>query len=360
MNLHASLLVFFAFSTATLNARAQLRFSQACDRGRQTSIAAVGDIIAHQPLQAQALQSSAGFRTLWQNVESLLNKASVTYANLESPVAERFALSNAPFSFNFHKRVIRDLKSSGFDVVSTANNHALDRGTAGIDQTIEALNAENLAFSGTYHSNGTTRIGAITQSNGITLAWLACTDLSNSGFVSQLQSCRSNSFLNAITQYQSSQGIDGVIVTPHWGDERATSPSGSQRGLAQAFFNAGAIAVIGAHPHVLQKWEKWNVAGKDRLVVYSLGNFVSNQLYYGTAQRTSVIMYLGFTKTSRGLVINGARFTPIFMTRDPYFSAYATDTQPGLATFRRHTFSFFDAPNELLPGQKLITNPECD
>ena len=106
--------------------------------------------------------------------------------------------------------------------------------------------------------------------------------------------------------------VDAIIVTPHWGDEYKTFPNRAQKQLAAEVLNAGASAVIGAHPHVLQPVEKFVTSdGRETLISYSLGNFVS---YQGSPRnRTSMILLLGLTKTAKETVVNGVRFVPIFM-----------------------------------------------
>src|SRR5204863_9732776 len=95
--------------------------------------------------------------------------------------------------------------------------------------------------------------------------------------------------------------VDAVIVTPHWGKEYDPVPQEKQRTLAQQLVDAGATAVLGAHPHVLQPWEKRVAAdGREAFVLYSLGNFAHHQR--SLPRRSSIIAYLGLRKDASGKV----------------------------------------------------------
>ncbi|MEM6996971.1 MAG: CapA family protein, partial [Myxococcota bacterium] len=170
-----------------------LAFDRACEPGqREITIAAVGDLLIHRELQRQAFASSQHFRALWSGVESLIAAADVSYANLEGPTAQGIdrwgkerkdpgmVFDNKVYSgyarFNYHPAIVTDLVASGFDIVSTANNHSLDRGPLGVDRTIDALNDAKLPFTGTRkQAGGKAPWHAVTDVQGIAIAWLACT-----------------------------------------------------------------------------------------------------------------------------------------------------------------------------------------
>lgn len=163
------------------------------------SLIALGDVLLHKPLHVQALKSSEGHISLWKNLEGLIKSADMAYANLEGPVAPGIGRSGNPTHdpgkifddsvytgyprFNYHEELIEDLVTSGFDVVSTANNHALDRGSLGIDKTIEILNKNHLAFTGTKTqqeaNSGQREWYTIVEKNGFRIAWIACTFSTN-------------------------------------------------------------------------------------------------------------------------------------------------------------------------------------
>jgi hypothetical protein len=132
-----------------------------------------------------------------------------------------------------------------------------------------------------------------------------------------------------------------VIVTPHWGDEYVANPNRKQRDLAKRFVDAGALLVIGSHPHVLQPWETITAAdGRQGFVIYSLGNFVSGQTHL--ARRSSMLLYVGLTRSAQGVVVNGVSYVPLAMTtRSGVRGIEAIDRSGGNADSRRMTVNMF-------------------
>ena len=151
------------------------------------------------------------------------------------------------------------------------------------------------------------------------IAWLACTYGTNDirDRHKQVLHCykKQGELLKEIALLASRTDIAAVMFTPHWGLEYRHKPTKKQRQLARAAIEAGATAVIGSHPHVMQPWERYVTAqGREALIVYSLGNFVSGQL--GVPRRSSVIALLGLMpdeKDARKLAIASAGFVPIRM-----------------------------------------------
>ncbi len=304
----------------------------------------------------------------------------MTYANLEGPTArgvdkrgkdaadpgERFddsVYSSYP-AFNYHPRLVTDLLASGVDVVSTANNHSLDRRALGIDRAIDALEAADLPFTGTRRSDAPERRWhATTEVRGVRLAWLACTYATNgiSDTQDQVLFCYDDEaeLLRNVRELAASH--DAVIVTPHWGLEYKAMPEAREVALAHRVLDAGALAVIGSHPHVLQPWERHVTPdGRETFAIYSLGNFVSGQTHL--PRRSTLLLYLGLTRTSAGLRVNGARYVPLHVTRtaDGRVEAQAIDRAGGLADSRALTVGMFHQWNVHAPGAPLRTEPQCD
>jgi hypothetical protein len=252
-------------------------------------IIAVGDVLLHGPLQDKGLAD--GFTTLWSPLIPQLEAADITYGNLEGPAAEMIDNHGSPTEsihqaytaypmFNYPPGLIGALKKSGFDVVSTANNHVLDRLSIGIDTTITALHQNTLAFTGTRRQNSQDAWYAETNSKDLSIAWLACTEDTN-GIADKhrqvlLCSRDKQQVLDLVSELAKTH--DAVIVTPHWGVEYQTTPNKSQQKFAQELANVGAFAILGSHPHCVQPFT-WltTPAGKKVFVAYSLGNFISNQ-----------------------------------------------------------------------------------
>lgn len=305
------------------------------------SIAAVGDLLLHSPLHRQALNHDLGHRSLWPEVEPWLLSADIAYANLEGPTAEGVApggrsvkdpglvfdkyVYNSYPMFNYHAFLLQDLLDSGIDVVSTANNHALDRGALGVDRTIDALKKVNLPFTGTRRSDTFLTVEqtpwqTIVQKRGWTTAWIACS-FSTNGIPDrhhQVLQCFEDrdTLLRLVSVLSQNSAVDAVIVTPHWGVEYVDRPDQSIQKLARDLLESGALAVIGAHPHVPQPWEKYTTKdGREGLIVYSLGNFVSNQ--FGKLKtQTSILTQIHLVKNpGEKAQIQQTKILPLMMTR---------------------------------------------
>lgn len=359
-----------------------LAFRAKCEPGDRVTIGAVGDVLLHGPLQKQAIAkaSTTRFRSLWSPVEDLLGQADVTYANHEGPSAHGtnasgrdvhdpgFVFDNIVYGsypqFNYHAYLETDLKASGIDVVSTANNHALDRRALGADRTIEALVAAGMPYTGTRsRADMTAPWYTVTEARGFKIAWLACTFSTNGipDSASQVLGCWEDetAIKDTIRELRATPGIDAVIVTPHWGVEYTANPTRDQRDLAHRFLDAGATLILGSHPHVLEPWEKYTTTdGREGFVIYSLGNFVSNQSQL--ARRSTLMLYIGLTRTADGVAINGVRYVPMVMNRTPGAMAVeAIDRAGGNVDSRKLTVAMFGTDNIQDPDEPLDITPGC-
>ncbi|WP_224815473.1 CapA family protein [Hasllibacter sp. MH4015] len=278
-----------------------------------------GDVLLHQIIQSEAAARPTGFAPAFEGISAALSRADLAIVNLEGPAARDVLpggrqgrspatiFDNRVYSgypqFNFHPSIATVLASAGVDVVQTANNHALDRGALGVDRTLEALRAAGLSTTGTRARGEATNWAALRQVNGQTIAFLSCT-FSTNGLRDgrdQVLGCYGNapSIPNLIQSLNSQPGVDGVILLPHWGTEYSRSPNPRQRRLAQAAADAGAIAVVGAHPHVLQPLTiVTSQDGRQVPVAYSLGNLISSQ--WALERRTGALLYLDIGRDEAG------------------------------------------------------------
>jgi Bacterial capsule synthesis protein PGA_cap len=331
-----SVLCAFALSGSTVQA-GTLEFSHACDLGERLTIATVGDLLFQEPLQRVALMPFGTYAGFWQPVGQYLRAPDLLYGNLEGPAAHGVILSGqetadpgrvydgrvygtAPsLAFNYHPSLLQDLKASGFAVVSTANNHALDRGSLGVERTIDNLRSAGIAFTGTRkRDDPTRRWSVVTTRKNFSVAWLACTAWTNDrpDPYQQVHHCYRDKtqLLGEISNLASDPGVDAVVLTPHWGVEDLQRPLAGDRALATMALKAGATAVIGAHPHVLQPWEKWIADdGREGLIVYSLGNFISN--HRTSTQRSGAIVGLELlkAKSTQKAVLAAAWYVPTWV-----------------------------------------------
>ncbi|MCM2352130.1 MAG: CapA family protein [Pseudobdellovibrio sp.] len=283
-----------------------------------------GDLIIHQDLYKKVMQDPKhDFSKIWEKTFPLFAAADFSYLNLEGPTAlgisnklknkgdVGFIYDNEVYSgtdllFNYHPTLIDALKKTGVDIVSNVNNHSLDRGWKGIDSTIDALNKKGMPFIGVRKSGTDDPFYTITKVKDFTIAWVGCTEILN-GFndrKKQLLLCyeQRDEVLKTIEQVIAYKKPDLIIFTPHWGIEYKDTASKMQIDLAHAALEAGASAVIGSHPHVLQPMETYTTADKRETVIfYSLGNFVAYQR--DIDRKSSAIVYLKYAKDKNGKTI---------------------------------------------------------
>jgi len=192
---------------------------------------------------------------------SEISAADLAIANLESPLAPLPPTVESSYNLCATSGHASLLSTWGFDLLSLANNHALDCSPDGLAGTISALDGAGIQ-SIAPGTEATTR-----EVNGLRLAFLAFDDvtspLDEATAVTAIRSARHN-------------GAQ-VIVSVHWGMEYQGSPSSRQESLAQAFSRAGAVLIWGHHPHVLQRVDWIGSVGQKNLVLYSLGNGLFDQ-----------------------------------------------------------------------------------
>jgi poly-gamma-glutamate synthesis protein (capsule biosynthesis protein) len=361
-----------------------LHFSSACDEGERITVAAVGDMLVHRELQRQALRSPDGFANIWAPIGDLLERADITYANLEGPAAWGISrkgeevpdpgkkFDNVVYTgyarFNYHPSITEDIAKSGIDVVSTVNNHSLDRLALGVDRTLDALDKAGVEHFGTRRQKAKDAPWhAITTKGGFTLAWVGCTMHTNWQKDDQdmVFYCyeRTKELVDMVERLSRSKDIDAVIVAPHFGREYERKPREKEVVLSRRLLDAGAIAVLASHPHVLQPWEKHVTPdGRETFVIYSLGNFCSHQRTL--PRRSTMILYVGLTKGADDEVrINGVRYVPLHVRMEGKKHAFfveAIDRVGGPADSRRLTVDMFGEYNLMHPDDDLVTNPQCD
>ena len=187
----------------------------------------------------------------------------IAFANLESPLSFR-ALAVAGHDLRAPPESVEALQSAGIDIVSLANNHALDAGAEGLWDTVAALEAAGIA--------------AVLPPSEARIAGEA---MAHSGFppfqLVALDDTRAPLDLQEASHIISAAAMDDrpVIVSVHWGGEYQVEPSDRQREIAQVLSSAGASAIVGHGPHVLQSVERVG----DTVVAYSLGNLLFDQPY---------------------------------------------------------------------------------
>ena len=262
------------------------------------NLTAVGDVMAHSPqLKAQynSQNNTYSFDNNFKYIKKYIENSDLSIANLETTLAgESVGYSSYP-TFNTPDAIATALKNTGFDIISTINNHTFDKGTQAFDRTLSVLKELELETVGTKSDinnddyiikdiNGI-KLGITSYSygdiinedkylNGIKLSD-ECKDRANI-FSSSNVNDAFNTINNTISKLNDT---DMQVLIIHWGNEYQRVPSEFQSQLAQKLSDAGVDIIIGSHPHVVQPVEmiKSSDGNTETLIVYSLGNLISNQ-----------------------------------------------------------------------------------
>jgi poly-gamma-glutamate synthesis protein (capsule biosynthesis protein) len=256
------------------------------------TLAAVGDVLMHDAVKRSAEvhgrgAPDAGFTWLYAPVADLLAEPDVTFANLETPIAPGTAGGTREYVFNAPIDAAAALRDVGVDVVSVANNHAFDQGRAGFEETLRRVREAGLTPVGAGpegHAAGPVRVTV----GGLQVAFLGYAHFFNAdGNACPRQAagaapCQQASLLDRARAVEdvraAAAGADAVVVSLHWGVEYEQQPRADDVELAHRLVDAGALVVLGHHPHVLQPVELYRAPdGRVGVIAYSLGNFVSNQ-----------------------------------------------------------------------------------
>ncbi|MHC1732725.1 MAG: CapA family protein [Bacteroidales bacterium] len=242
-----------------------------------------GDIMGHDGQIASARDDSTGaffYDTVFSYVAPLLEGVDVAIGNLE------VTLGGPPYrgypAFSSPDELAVACRDAGFDILGTANNHSADRGSRGIFRTIRVLDSLGIRHTGTWVSpesrDSLTPLMIVHQSMRIAL--LAYTYGTNGITVPPPATVAYIDTVRAAAEIRRAEclGADHTVIFIHWGIEYDTLPSREQKLTASALQRSGADIIIGSHPHVLQPMNaEADSTGFRNPVVWSMGNFVSNQ-----------------------------------------------------------------------------------
>jgi poly-gamma-glutamate synthesis protein (capsule biosynthesis protein) len=249
-------------------------------------IAAVGDIMLGGTATPEMLKY--GYDYPFELTQGVLKQAQIVFGNLEGPLTDGGEAGTAK-QYVFRAppdKVAPALARAGFNVVSLANNHTLDYGPEGLEDTRVALDKAGIRHAGAGRNATEARQPVYMMADGVTVAFLAYSltfpeefwagpDKPGTAFGHE-RHVRADVAAARAT-------ADIVVVSFHWGQEGKTELRDYQTQLARAAIDAGASAVLGHHPHILQGVERY----KDGVILYSLGNFAFGS-YSNTATRSAI------------------------------------------------------------------------
>ena len=243
-------------------------------------IAASGDVLPHTPVVRAAAAAAGGrghdFRGMFTRLAPLVGSADVGICHLETPVAPPGQPLTSYPAYGVPAAIAAGIAAAGYDRCSTASNHTLDRGVAGVDATVDALEAAGLDQSGMARTPAEA-VPQVIITNGMRFAHLSYTYSFNGARLPADQPWRSALIdpdrIVADARAVRARGADAVVVSLHWGDEGRSTPSVFQRTVADRVTASGVVdLIIGHHAHVLQPIERINGVW----VIFGLGNQLSN------------------------------------------------------------------------------------
>lgn len=241
-------------------------------RDIQATLAAVGDIMLSGGYWEAARAGNA--ESLFTNLTPLLTKSDIAVGNLEGPLTERPPVWPPwRFCLRGHPEYARLLRSAGFGAISLANNHIMDYGWEGVEETISSLSGAGVRTFGAGVNLTSARAPLRIVLGGVGLSFLGYSDVPvNAPFYAT--ATRAGAAPAGVEMMiedirRARRAGDIVVVCIHWGQEMVSCPSPRQRRTARKLISAGASLILGHHPHVLQGIEKIQTG----LVAYSLGTY---------------------------------------------------------------------------------------
>ncbi len=271
----------------------------------EVTLTAMGDIMLSRNVAAKIKENGTDYP--FQEIAPYI-KADIVFANLECPITAGPIVPTGSMIFHADPGVESALKKAGFTMLSLANNHTMNYGAKGLNDTFKLLQAVGIQYVGAGKDSDEASAPVYVEKNGIKFAFLGYNDADvvPDNYFATTTTTGTNR-MDVVKMQEAvkaaKKNADIVIVSLHSGTEYKT-PNSHQIEFDHAAIDAGAELVIGHHPHVLQRVEKY----KGKYIMYSLGNFVFDQMF-SLETRQSVITKTTFTKQG----LEKIEFTPVMI-----------------------------------------------
>ncbi len=265
------------------------------DYEKEVSFVMAGDALIHQSLYLEANKNGKyDFRYMLDRIKPIVSKYDLAYYNQETILGgSGIGLSTYP-RFNSPYEVGDAFLDAGFNIVSLANNHTLDRGKTAIVNAVNYWNSKkNVLSNGSSLSYEERNKDRIFTKNGITYTMLSYATYTNGIKIPNGENYLVNMYSEAQVKADIERvrdKVDVLMVAMHWGTEYTNTPTNAQKKIAKFLADNKVDIVIGSHPHVVEPVEYIG----NTLVIYSLGNFISAQNTVN--QRTGLLMSVTINK----------------------------------------------------------------
>ena len=249
-------------------------------------IFAAGDNLIHEAIylqaQSRSLDGGYDFDYAFQYVSPLVEPAELAVLNQETPIANIYPPSTYP-QFNSPDALGEKVIDMGFNAISHANNHILDKGEKGLLSTLDFWDSHRILHFGAYRDQRALDTIPLMEINGISFAFVGFMEHTNSLTLSldapsRLVYTAQRAQMQKMIE-EADTLADAVIVSVHWGVEITNTVTAEQKALARDFTDWGADLILGTQPHTVQTMEYLDKPGGGQsFVAYSLGNFISAQV----------------------------------------------------------------------------------
>jgi len=288
------------------------------------TVAVTGDTLIHLPVtwRAAAYGDESGeaydFRPMFEPVRTLLESADLAICHLEVPLSgDASVLSGFPL-FSAPGSLAEALAWAGYDGCSTASNHSIDQGVAGLAETLDALDAAGLGHAGTARTAAEAETITMYEAGGTRIAHLSATwSLNGLRLPADMPWAAEMIDLDRLLERAGTaraEGADFVVVSLHCCIEYVSTPTEQQTANGRTLIASPDIdLVVGHHAHVVQPIEKWG----DEFIVYGLGNFLAGQLW-SDPTRDGVIVRADIVPRGERWVARSIGYTPTWVSGTDY------------------------------------------
>lgn len=302
-------------------------------------ITAAGDIMVHQSqwIAQTTGQGTYDFTNNFEYVRDFFTSSDLSIANLETTINIDAPVSTYP-RFNSPPELLDGITHAGFNLIGTANNHSMDTGMKGILSTIQELEKRNLDYLGTHKEPYADqymvktvkgmKLGisafstAYFNSDGVVINNIQSSGMEKHVNYMELTSAeRAFQRLKPVIDDMKEEGVEFIILILHWGNEYEKKANSYQKNLAELLVNEGVDLILGSHPHMVQEMEFLSSTDgmNEGLVVYSMGNFLSNQrneILNMTGTEDGLISRIILKRGTDGeVIIRNAQYIPTWVSR---------------------------------------------
>ncbi len=306
---------------------------------REITVSGAGDLMFFEWQLNRAYDKTSetfDFSDSFSYISKYLEPSDLVIGSLETTFAGKdkgkytdfygYGANVSDMNFNTPDSAVEAIASAGFDIVSTANEHALDSGTEGLIRTYDTAVNAGLCVVGTKKA-ASDKGYTIVRENGLDIGVAAYTakmpavDESNAALVQTIDDYSEEKIAAMCSDIKAmkDEGAEAVVVMLHFGENYAETPDDNQKSAARKLIEAGADVVFGSHPHTLQPVEVYPVSADDGtqrngVIIYSMGNFLSSQQYKGgTGNRDIGALFdIVFVKQGKKARIKEIHVTPVY------------------------------------------------